>query len=442
MIHLIITLINIFLLFAGIYTVVKKTSVAHTKVTTLLNSILIQLITISFLYFLMLMLKQDFTRLLILLSIVNLSAFYYTKNSIKEIFKSEPSPSFNYTRFWALSTVFFFTVYFALFSSKHGEWDAWAIWNLHAKFLYYPEIWQRLFSTKLTYTHADYPLMLPSIVAFFWRSVNATAAEVPVLLAYGVLLLIPLLVYYSLIKKGLSFYACIALAIFVIDINYKFLACAQIADSLLSLLILAVFIQYQELKDSDSDKAYILGFICASCAWVKNEGMVFYIIFTIGFLLTNIKNLQTFKKYLMGILVPTLFLIAFKVFYAPVNDLVAANSKGVSSFKSVLFNTGRYITIIKFGINMLMNNYMILLMLILAAVVFNRKFFKSFPFIIILLLLGAYFFAYLTTPYDLVWHLTTSIDRLIQQVYPALIYLILLSLREIKLNNINALTKD
>lgn len=144
----------------------------------------------------------------------------------------------------------------------------------------------------------------------------------------------------------------------------------------------------------------------------------------------------------MGILVPTLFLIAFKVFYAPVNDLVAANSKGVSSFKSVLFNTGRYITIIKFGINMLMNNYMILLMLILAAVVFNRKFFKSFPFIIILLLLGAYFFAYLTTPYDLVWHLTTSIDRLIQQVYPALIYLILLSLREIKLNNINALTKD
>ena len=49
----------------------------------------------------------------------------------------------------------------------HGEWDAWAVWNLKARFLLRgAEDWTALFSPALP--HPGYPLMLPGTVARLW----------------------------------------------------------------------------------------------------------------------------------------------------------------------------------------------------------------------------------------------------------------------------------
>src|SRR6185437_8443315 len=40
--------------------------------------------------------------------------------------------------------------------NPHGQWDAWAIHNLHARFLYYPDAWRDLFTPLLTWNHPDY----------------------------------------------------------------------------------------------------------------------------------------------------------------------------------------------------------------------------------------------------------------------------------------------
>jgi hypothetical protein len=88
--------------------------------------------------------------------------------------------------------------------------------------------------------------------------------------------------------------------------------------------------------------------------------------------------------------------------------------------------------ILKFALNTLISNYLAALLMIFVLFVFNRKIFLSLPFAIISALLGVYFVTYLITPYDLYWHLSTSLDRLFQQVYPALIYLLLSSFTSVK----------
>src|SRR5262245_9285840 len=56
----------------------------------------------------------------------------------------------------------------------HGEWDGWAIWNSHARFLYRDgPSWQEHMTARVDGVqntfHPDYPLLTPSLTARFWR---------------------------------------------------------------------------------------------------------------------------------------------------------------------------------------------------------------------------------------------------------------------------------
>ena len=170
MITLLLTFINVFLLFIGIYSILKEVAIGDSKPLLLLTSGVILFIAISFFYYIMLVLNQSFIGLQLFLFAINLGHIYFTKKSFTDLFKSKLSSTGNLNNLWALGAVFFLTGYFVLYASKYGSWDAWAMWNMHAKFLYHPELWKQLFTSNLTYSSLDYPLMLPSVVAFFWNS--------------------------------------------------------------------------------------------------------------------------------------------------------------------------------------------------------------------------------------------------------------------------------
>ena len=44
------------------------------------------------------------------------------------------------------------------------------------------------------------------------------------------------------------------------------------------------------------------------------------------------------------------------------------------------------------------------------------------------LMLLSYYVVYVTTPFDITWHVTTSVDRLMVQLWPALVLTVFLSL--------------
>ena len=69
-----------------------------------------------------------------------------------------------------------------------GEWDAWALWNLRAKFLAGPGgAWRYALSPLLKNTHPDYPLLLSAFVARVWKAGGTMDAIVPIVTALGVL---------------------------------------------------------------------------------------------------------------------------------------------------------------------------------------------------------------------------------------------------------------
>src|SRR5262249_54448796 len=64
--------------------------------------------------------------------------------------------------------------------APHGDWDATAIWNSHARYLFRDgPAWQSHIQNT---SHADYPLLVPAVVARLWRYIGSDipdAASVP-----------------------------------------------------------------------------------------------------------------------------------------------------------------------------------------------------------------------------------------------------------------------
>ncbi len=73
---------------------------------------------------------------------------------------------------WAISVLiigaFIITGKGVHLASKHGGWDAWAMWNFHSKYMADPHNWRKLF-LNIESDHVDYPLCLPSCLGFFIR---------------------------------------------------------------------------------------------------------------------------------------------------------------------------------------------------------------------------------------------------------------------------------
>ena len=56
-----------------------------------------------------------------------------------------------------------------------GAWDAWAVWNFHARFLYRggSGAWLKMFEAATVGSNADYPLLLPGLVSGAWTLMGA-----------------------------------------------------------------------------------------------------------------------------------------------------------------------------------------------------------------------------------------------------------------------------
>src|ERR1044071_2020674 len=85
---------------------------------------------------------------------------------------------------------------------KHGVWDAWAIWNLNAQYLMYPEHWQNML-LNTQFSHPDYPLALPATVAFFSRLLGQFNYLIPFAISFLITLCIPALIFAELRKNSI-----------------------------------------------------------------------------------------------------------------------------------------------------------------------------------------------------------------------------------------------
>ena len=304
---------------------------------------------------------------------------------------------------------------------RWGDWDAWAIWSQHAKFLTYSDYFANLFTNKIAWTHPDYPLMLPSIIAIIWKSFDNFSAIVPAFLAYFIALLLIVVIMSSFFEKKFWLSGVfITLLLSATSILFPF-ALSQFSDTLLACFILLPFIVLNHLPKTQSFTSYLLiGFLAATCVWIKNEGLMFFAIFSFCLLIKYYKQRKMIGGYVLGALFPIFVFGIFKIFFSTPSDLLSAKT----SYWEKVSDVSRYQFIFDFATDYFVQNCIFLLALLALMVIINRRFFISFPFIVIALLFLSYLCAYVISPYGLQWHMSTSFERLVHQIVPTLLYAI------------------
>jgi hypothetical protein len=332
-------------------------------------------------------------------------------------------------------------------------WDAFAIWNLHARFLFLGgSHWKDGFTALLPGSHPDYPLLLPAAIAHFWSYAGWDDPRVAAALGLGFtfatagVLLAALALLRGKVAAMLGAIALLATPFFIEQ------GTAQYADVPLGFFYLGT-VALLCLADEGSNDAnlngggflVLAGLSAGFAAWTKNEGLLFLCAAVMARAVMVIRLREqsapgdrrsmsragtSLAAFLIGAL-PMLVLIAyFKHAVAPPSELFADTKAVVGK----LVAPSRYWAIIQwYGKGFLRFGHWALIPGTLSVAGFyfaagkDERFarqagFRTSVLALILTLVG-YFAVYLVTPYDLYWHLRFSLTRLFLQVWPSAVFL-------------------
>lgn len=329
------------------------------------------------------------------------------------------------------------------FGRPYGSgWDSFAIWNLHARFLYRGGLhWRDGFSALIPWSHPDYPLLLPAAIAHFWTVLGRETPAVPVVL--GLTFTFSTV---GLLFSGLDLLAsrtCALLGAMALLCTPFFidLGTWQYADVPLSFYILATFVLlhlHDGLAGAEIRGTLALAGVAAGfAAWTKNEGVLFLCAVLLTRMWLSARQSSPGKGPLFQIapmllaLAPIFALVLyFKHSIAPPGDLFS----DAATMLHKLRDPSRYWAVIKwYGKELFRFGHWLLIpipivMLVLYFILKSKIVKRAKPSVqasgvALGMTLAGYFLIYLITPHDIYWHLRFSLSRLLIQVWPSAIFL-------------------
>jgi hypothetical protein len=372
---------------------------------------------LSTIYFLLLMTGLPFVAIATIIGVIALFAGWATIKFNQEDESTEPLSRFKHL-ILGIGIVYFVTKVYP-FSEKYGGWDAWSIWNYHARFLAHPENWQKL--TWYRICHPDYPMLVPGFAGFFARLISVDALElISFVFSFTTALFIPVLIFLEIAPRSVILGSA---AYFLLLGNNSFSAegVSQYADTALAFFFLCGLVA---IKYATEHTKYVLLAACSMgcCLWTKNEGT--FLVFL--FVLFNFKELTfdgRWKFSLLGVSVPLLTLIWYKTAFAPPNGMIAEQSANTLA----QLTDGKRYTMIWYSFVKNINEHFGYIKLFglafLIALLLGRGRADK-RFLLVLVCFAAYFMIYVITVEDLKWHLFTSQNRLMHQLMPAMLYVI------------------
>jgi hypothetical protein len=328
--------------------------------------------------------------------------------------------------------------------APHGRWDAWAIWNLRAKYVAGEGTWENAVSPLLAETHPEYPLGTPSLIARTWvyggRDFDpAVPACISALYALATLLL---LVGALGTTRGptLGLLAgCVLLSaqswVGEVGAQYADIAVGSYFAAALALLALALAAP----NEASSRVCTILAGVCAGFgAFVKNEGLAFAVMVLVALAVSRLGR-RRLPAFAIGLAPGLLLVLIFKFFIAAHDPEVAQSVRSMAAKVADFSRWGAIFGV--FGARVWTLGEWYAHPLVLAAAAWfwfrptgprtataDRPFQQASPlqqalplWIACGLMLAMYFGAYLITPADLKWQLDTSMDRLLVQLLPAVL---------------------
>ncbi len=322
--------------------------------------------------------------------------------------------------------------------SPHGQWDAWAIWNSRARFLWKGVgFWDDFSNAAAAFPHFDYPLLIPLSVARLWYFTDVPTPIAPILVASSfTFATVGLLVCAMRILRGPT-NALLAGTVLLGTRHFVLVGASQYADIALSFYFLATICLFllHDIAYERSDRLLILAGVSAGLAlWTKNEGWLFLLCVATARCTVTVASdgwrrcAKEMVSFGFG-LAPVLALVLhYRVQFASPNDLVSGDR--IHTILADFMDFPRYLEITKeFGKQLFVFDrwgYVPLALLIyswLVGIQIREDQRNGLYFIaaVLGLTLSGYFFVYVITPHELVWHLRHSLDRLYIQLWPSLL---------------------
>ena len=277
----------------------------------------------------------------------------------------------------------------------HGTWDAWAIWNGTARLLAYNDVltvWR-----EAALPHADYPPLLPLLVAGGYRLMGGYTVAVPILLHGAV---------YAGVLWLLRAKVWVLCLVGAVCLPY---ALIQFADLPLALCFLGAVVAYRTGCDVWVGVALGVGVL------VKNEGLLMAVVFMAVWLAWERR--VPWKAFL-GLLPFVALLVIFRLLVPVPNDVVGA-AGGVER----LLDGERWATLVPLLVQGVLGFGTGALWVLAVGLWLSKGQVRAtMPLAAVALILMGYVLIYAVTPHDVVWHVTNSWDRLLLQVFPVVVY--------------------
>lgn len=337
--------------------------------------------------------------------------------------------------------VYFFNIGILIFQPVIAH-DARAIWLIKAKALLLGKtaFMEYLQNPSFWYSHTDYPITMPLLYADLLHSLPTYWEPAIGIFSFTCYFLL-IIAIYGAIKKFTSANSWVALGISLVMFmtpEYLRQGWAGLSDVPLSLAFLATFLAI--LVDREK-KQFVLPLIIAALgATIKNEGQTFLVLFV---LYMGWQLFPQFKTMLKQKMTSTLLPLVIVSFFAllPIalwklqlwklqisNDVASAlNFSDIFTRIPTLFNEilPRLFDGYRFGI-------LFIPAIFLLALPVSSKIRHPAVFILVGQAL-VYIVIYLTTPHDIVWHISTSFSRLLLHLLPS-VFLLAITHRSTKVS--------
>ncbi len=374
---------------------------------------------LSIYYFLLLTIGISNGLLSLLLSLASIGAIVFLfKKDLKILLKEQLEPK-SFT-IWFFALVVFGSLILDIMTVE-GRWDAWAMWNLHARMLMDDEMWIVALQNKnMIWNSPDYPLHLPGIIASVWSLLNIKPdIIIPMLVCIYFSLLTLSITYFAIDKKNI-WVGCLIVFYFLSHKNIIDLFASQFADLLVACLYLAIFVAWDKYKEQKLGWwAFCAGFMLALSLWTKNEAAIFVALL----LIFNIFSVQKkdILKLIIGFGIPLFAYLIFKLGFAPNGYMNKQTS--LDKFDNI-FDAERYHIVFTFFIETVYERYQSMFAFTVICIAHILRF-KKLPInsIVIVAVLAAYLFVYIYYDFPLQWQLETSLPRLLLQIEISMLYI-------------------
>ena len=367
----------------------------------------------------------------------------------KNTSSTQPALNSSWVKFtWCMSVVMITLAmsyaFFNLMINPHGEGDASAIWNLHARFLFRGgEYWQDGFTETLSWNHPDYPWLVPGLVVRGWHWAGQETTLVPILIS-NIFFAVTIVLFWSALNfLRSSFTANLGTCVFLSASTWTGLARHQTGDLplsffyLLSAVILCLWL-CDLLSDYLRSAMWLvpLGIALGGAAWTKNEGKLFALFVFIAVVWQSLRHVQRKSSSISHTLalsvgfLPTAFaIILMKLNVEVGTDLITQPRELLDK----LFSFERaWITTRSFGMRVLDSGQLLLLYYVIIVGLTSESVARRLGKIGLTLVaatLGGYFTVYMITPYPLQDHINTSLDRLLLQLWPSFLFALFLVIK-------------